>query len=116
LSTDQYSGVGLSYFPRNWTGYDYLIFSVYNPGKSELKLTCRVNDFQHIAKSQSYGDRFNRTYDLHKGWNDIRIALKDIFTAAKSRMMDAECIQHFGIFATNLPEPCIIYLDHIYLN
>jgi VanZ family protein len=116
LTTETYSGTGLTYFPRDWSGYDHLNFSIYLPTEEGLKLTCRINDMQHVQHDQKYEDRFNRSFWMKKGWNDIKISLKDIADAPADRKMDLTQIQGLGIFAVQLPKSRTIYLDHVYLS
>ena len=113
LTTEKYSGTGLKYFPNDWSAYGFLNFSVNIPVEDGLKLTCRVNDSQH---DQKYKDRFNRSFDMKTGWNDIKIPLQEIADAPADRKMDLTHIQSLGIFAVELPAPRIIYLDNIYLS
>jgi len=116
LTTDLYSGIGLKYFPGDWSDYAYLNFSVYNPENMPLRIICRVNDRAHVGAEQLYEDRFNRSFELHEGWNNIKISLGDIANAPKDRKMNMQKIQGFGIFAIQLPEPRVIYLDYIHLS
>jgi len=118
LNTSTYSGVSLEYFPADWQGYRALEFGIYNPSTESLKMTCRVHDRQHTRGPgpELYEDRFNRSYLLAKGWNPIAIDLADIAHAPKNRRMNLSQIQGIGIFAVQLPQPRVIYLDYIRLT
>ena len=98
LTTETYSGVGLKYFPGNWEKFRFFQFSVYNPQNSELKLTCRIHDWQHTQGRQVYADRFNRSYSVLQGWNKITIPLDQVKAAPENRQMDMQRIQGVGIF------------------
>ena len=116
LNTSMYSGVALKYFPADWRGYRVLEFSVYNPSSEPLEITCRVHDRQHIRGPEVYSDRFNRAYQLTQGWNSIKIHFEELSNAPEKRHMDISHIQGFGIFAVQLPQPRLIYLDYIRLS
>jgi hypothetical protein len=115
LSTDRYSGVHLKYFPENWKGAKSFRFSVYNPLDQELSLTCRINDKKHEAGKRRYSDRFNRLYKLPSGWTTIDIDVQDIRCAPKGRRMDMGHIAGLGIFAMDLPQSRVIYIDDVRL-
>ena len=113
LNTDTYSGVALKYFPGDWEGYRIIQFSVFNPDSDELKLTCRIHDWQHTQGSQVYTDRFNRSFSISQGWHTITMPLEQVKEAPQNRRMDMQRIQGMGIFATRLPFPRTIYIDDV---
>jgi len=116
LGTDTYSGVALSYFPRDWRGYTFLSIDVFNPDPEPLDLTCRVNDTAHNHRGYHYEDRFNRTYHLNPGWQTIAIPLEEIRNAPRQRPMQMAAIDNFAIFAIRLPRPRTIYIDNVRLH
>ena len=116
LTTETYSGVFLKYSPRDWRGFRWLQFSVYNPLNHELNLTCRVHDRKHTGGIELYEDRFNRSYSFRNGWTTIRIPLTDIENAPSNRKMDMQQIYGLGIFATRLEIPKLIYIDDVRLT
>jgi len=116
LSTDEYSGIFLVHFPRDWRGYQTLHFSVYNPNPAPLPLHSRIHDNQHRKHDMEYQDRFNQTFTLAPEWNDLTISLDKVKTAPRGRAMDMEHIEGFGLFVVRLPQPQALYLDHIYLD
>jgi hypothetical protein len=115
LNTSRYSGVHLRYFPRDWHGYRMLSFGVYNPSSEAMNITCRVHDEQHIDGEQIHRDRFNRTYSLSAGWNAINIELQDVAEAPENRKMDMGHIMGLGIFAVQLKQPKLVYIDYVRL-
>jgi len=116
LTTAQYSGAGLKYFPGDWSEYNLLRFSVFNPSSVSIKIVCRVHDSLHFEKGGKYEDRFNRNFLIDRGWNDIGIPLEDIAKAPKNRPMEMGRIQGFGIFAVRLPTPQTINIDYLRLE
>lgn len=112
LTTAQYSGVQLKYFPRNFAGYSRLTFEVFNPSTEPLLLTCRIHDRYH---NNEYSDRFNKSYRIREGWNSIRINLEEVKEAPESRQMQLQEIQSIGIFAIHLPASRNILIDDMRL-
>jgi VanZ family protein len=115
LTTRLYSGTSLKYFPKNWDGYHFFQFRIFNPSAEQISLTCRIHDKKHARKKQGYHDRYNKTYKIPQGWNTIIIDLKKVQQAPKTRNMDLKQIYGIGIFATQLPHPRTIYIDDLKL-
>ncbi len=113
LTTTTYSGTGTRRLPHDWRGYDGLVFELHNPRPDTLKLTLRINDRRH---DQRYEDRFNTRVLARPGWTRVRIPLADVRRAPRDREMDMSDIFQLGIFATRLPGPRTIHLDHVRLE
>jgi VanZ family protein len=116
LTTDQYSGATLNYFEGDWRSFTTLNISLYNPDVNPLKITCRINDLQHIDGNEEYDDRFNRSFLLKQGWNHIEIDLHAVEESPASRRMDMSRIRGLQLFVISLPAPRIIYLDNVELS
>ena len=116
MDTSLYSGVSFVYFPRNWTGYRFLRLDVLNPTSEEIRITCRVHDRRHEGGEQRYEDRFNKRFHLRQGWNDLRIDLGEVAQAPVGRTMDLGEIRGMGLFASKLPAPRTIFVDHVRLE
>ena len=116
LGTERYSGVGLEYFQKNWKGAKGFRFSVFNPSKHGLSLTCKIYDQQHEKRRRRrYTDRFNQQYEFPPGWTTVEIDARDIRNSPKGRQMDMEHIAGVGIFAMRLAHPQEIYVDDVCL-
>ena len=116
MDTSLYSGVALVYFPRDWRGYHILILEALNPSPEEIDITCRIHDLRHEEGEQRYEDRFNKVFRLRPGWNHFRVDLEEVARAPAGRTLDLGTIRAVGIFATRLPTPRTIFLDHIRLE
>lgn len=114
LTTAEYSGLSLQYFPGDWSGRSGLVFNVFNPGQ-EITLHYRVHDYLHRGDKQTYGDRFNGSTVLQPGWNEIVIPMTDILNGPKDRKMDVTKIRGFGIFVVKQAERRVLYLDNVRL-
>jgi len=113
LSPGLYPGVSLNYPPRNWKGYDTLTFDAFLEGADPLALTVRINDLAH---NEEYEDRYNRTFTLQSGPNQLSISLSEVEHAPKGRLMDMEHISILCIFSYKLKEPRTVYFDNFRLE
>lgn len=116
LSTAKYSGIGLFHFPGNWQGFRTLHCSLFNPLATTLTIHCRIHDVHHKQHDSEYTDRFNLPIKLQPGWNDVVIALQQVWNAPKNRKMDAAHIEGLGFFVVLLEQPLAIVVDHLYLE
>lgn len=117
LTTARYSGVGLKYFPADWTGYRYVVLDLYSGYEDVLEITVRIHDAIHQTRkpAYAYNDRFNRRYQLLQGWNQIRIDLDEVAAAPAGREMDLTQIADISFFASALKRTKTLYLDQVYL-
>jgi len=118
LKTTTFSGVGMKYFQSDWTGYKQVNLRIYKPSEKPLSIVIRVHDIWHESGTMDYAhnDRFNRRLKLSQGWNDIKIPLSAIESSPLNRDMDMSQISDISLFASQLPEPRVIFLDKVYLS
>jgi len=116
LTTDRYSGAALKYFEGDWTSARALKVRLYNPDTSPLRITCRIHDLQHSDGNQEYEDRYNRSFDLVPGWNQLEIDLAEVKQSPSGRLMDMSRIRGLMFFAVSLPFPRVIYIDDLRLT
>lgn len=114
LLPEGYSGVSVSDFPADWQEFDYLRFDVWSP-LSLLPVTVRLHDKPHVRGDQHYNDRFNRRYQLEKGWNRIVIDLNDVLRSPEGRLFELGEVEGIGLFSYNLGSMKAIYLDQMIL-
>lgn len=116
MDTSPFSGVDLVHFPGDWRGFRFLKMDVLNPSPEDIRLTCRIHDRRHEEGDQRYGDRYNQAFLLPPGWNEIRIDLDEVARAPAGRSLDLGKVSGVGIFATRLPAPRTVFLDHVRLE
>jgi hypothetical protein len=116
FSTTLYSGTGLKNLPRDWRGYQWLAFEIFNPGADQLRLTIRINDKIHDQQGYRYDDRFNKRLFVDPGWNHFEIPLDDIQSAPKERKMDLKNVIGLGLFTTELDQPRVLFFDYFRLK
>lgn len=115
LTTARYSGTTLFRCLGNWQGYSALALSIDNPGPGPLRLTISVRDWENLHRGGRHDDRFNRTFFLTTGWNDLRIPMREIKNAPAHRSLDLANLREVVIFATRLPASRVIHLDDLRL-
>lgn len=115
LNTGRYSGLAIRKIPSDWSRYQYLALSLYNPLETPIKLTLRIDDITHSRNPKGYSDRFNRRIKLVQGWTHWSIPLADIASAPRTRSLNLNAISNIGLFSSRLSEARIIYLDNVRL-
>lgn len=116
FGTEQYSGFAMQYFPRDWRQYSRLEINIVNPEEETLTLTCRIHDVMHSDGNEEYDDRYNQSFQLEQGLNQISIGLKEVEQAPAHRKMDLGSIGGLGCFTVKLQRPRDIYLLNISLD
>jgi len=106
---------GISFFEpvADWRGYREVVFSVFSPESRSVELQARIHDFQH---NDTYRDRFNGTWEVQPGPNEIHIALDDVEHGPYDRLMDMASIDAIALFMANVTEPVTLYIDDVELR
>jgi hypothetical protein len=86
----------------DWRGYASLRFQVYAEQPAPKQLVLRIDDEQHDG---THRDRFNRSFDIHAGVNDIVVPLADIRRAPKGRELDLSRIDRVLVFSRRPDAP-----------
>ncbi|MDA3903374.1 MAG: hypothetical protein PF441_08015, partial [Desulfuromusa sp.] len=110
LTTQRYSGIGLKDFPQNWGDYRSVSLQVFNPDPDPLQLHFRIHDQLHRKYNNAYGDRFDTSFVLKKGWNHLQVSLAEVAQAPKNRTLDLTRIAGMGVFVGKLDKSRTIYL------
>ncbi len=105
----------LAFFPKDWSRYRFVHWSVYNPLDRDLTLTCRIHDKRHKTSGYETNDRFNTEFALHPGWNDLAVSLGTVKKAPKGREMDMTHIESLHFFTARIPEHQYLYIDKVSL-
>lgn len=116
FGTQGYSTLRLDHLPRDWSAYDSLHFSIYNPDSEVLELVYRIHDRQHLLRGLELEDRFNRRMQIKPGWNVIVTPLQAIVGAPRERALDLRNVHGLMLFTIQLERPRIIYLDSVRLK
>lgn len=110
-----YPGTTLTRSFGNWEGYAALELSLYNPGQDPLRMMLSIRDLEHSQTLKGMSDRFDRTFLIQPGWNDLRIPMEDIRTAPNGRTLDLNRLTSLVIFTMHLPQDRVIHLDQVRL-
>lgn len=115
LETKKYAGTTLRRSIGDWSGYTAFAFSLYNPDDQELPISVSIRDREHFKRGAKFHDRFNCTYRLKQGWNDVTIPIADIQNAPQERKLDLDDLSEVVIFTVDPPAPRQMYLDYVRL-
>ncbi len=110
FSKAEYSTVMMGYFPLDWSDYEYLEINLYNPEDQELEINCRIHDLPHLDNDQVFDDRFNRTFILEPGNNQLQISVNEILNSPVSRKLNSEKMASVGLFTIDSKEEREIHL------
>ena len=116
LTTRKFSQASFKLFFGDWTGYEQLMFDVYNPGKDVVPMTLRIYDAEHELRHYAFNDRFNQSVLVSPGWNHYSFSVAAIENSPKDRKLDLQMVHDVTLFATRLPKPQVIYLDNFRLE
>lgn len=109
---ENYPGVTFSNFDPDWTGYGALVFDVYNPEQSDLRLSARIDD----REAPDYADRFNKAIVLSPGDNRVSIPFADLVTSGTKRRLDLREIRKVALFLAKPRDRHTLYLDRVRLE
>lgn len=112
---DAFPDITLQHFPRDWSGYNNIKFSLYNKAQDPIVIELKIYDEDHMRYGYQYTDRFNRELLLQPGWNNIFISLNEIFNSPEKRTMDIARIKSFSLFLKDVTSPVTIYIDDLKL-
>lgn len=112
LYPSEYPGLHPMIEENDWRGYKVLCFNMFNPGKKEIRLTVRIDDQKDYP---NYEDRYNKTFNLKSGMNQLSIPLDTLVTSGPSRSLDLSNIYRVLIFVARPERKVILYIDHIRL-
>ena len=115
MGTEKYAGTSLKRSFGDWQGYSTFAFSLYDPDPDPLRITVSIRDEEHFHRGGEYHDRFNRTFLMEQGWNDVYIPVSDIERAPSARTLDLSRLTEVVIFTVDPPAPRAMYLDYIRL-
>ena len=109
----KYPGIRIDEPFSDWRGYKSLQIEIYSDLPETQSLVVRIDDAHH---NQEHSDRYNQTFRIMSGLNQIRIPVQDIRQAPASRHMDLGAIKTVLLFAVSPPQPFVLYIDNIRLE
>jgi glycosyl hydrolase family 42 (putative beta-galactosidase) len=102
----------------NWTGYDRLLFDVYNPKTTPIILSFRLydavgGDGADVAPHDLY--RADRKLFLGSEWTHVEVVLKNLETSSELRSIALDQIRRLTIFADAETHPLTVFFDNFRL-
>ncbi len=107
-----YPGVSLKNTDYDWSKHSTLNFNIHNEERISLRLTVRIDD----TKNPSYNNRYNNTFIIKPGMNNIVIPLNSLLTSDTNRKLNLSKIENVIIFLVRPDEKRILYLDNVRLE
>lgn len=97
----------------DWSAYTRLRFDVYSELKDPVNLILRIDDVSH---NNQYRDRFNRTFRIQPGLNQIDVPLRDVADAPAGRQLDIRQIAKMILFTRRPEAPFTLYFSEVWLE
>jgi len=112
LGSELYPGTTLLRSFGNWESHNSFGISIYNPEIHSINITISIRDSQHDKNRKGFGDRYDETFAIYSGWNDIIIPLDKISNAPKERKLSLNKISSIVIFCTQR-KTMYFNIDHV---
>lgn len=107
-----WAGVNYSAGDKDWTPFRALVLDVFNP-REPFTLFVRVDDNGDSAKLP---DRFERGFELVRGWNRIRVPTTEIEHGPKTRRQNLKAIRRVAVFTGDGQPQRFWFLDNVHLE
>jgi VanZ family protein len=115
FAEEKASRVVLRFFAGDWTGYEKIKFSFFNPNQDVLKVRLIITDHIYNQSHSDQNDRFGKWLMLNSGWSEHYVDLTDIKNAPTERVMDLSNIAGVDFYMYQLHEPIKLFLSKIEL-
>lgn len=96
----------------DWRGYQEFRFDIYNPQQEEIRISVRIDDSKDYP---DYGERYNNSFILKPGFNNISILLNTLITSGSGRKLSLKKIHQLLIFMSHPDETTVFYIDYVRL-
>jgi len=104
--------------PRDWRGYDRLLFDIYSDRQAISTLTLQIYDDPEMKPgpkaARGYYEARNKIL-IQNGWNHAEIRLGALHTASYDRALNMGRIQRITLLAERGAFPLTLYLDNFRL-
>ena len=112
LYPSDYPGLAPMLDDNDWRGYKNLCFDIYNSEEEVLSVTVRIDDRKDYP---DYGDRYNKSFEIQPGMNQIRIPFDSFITSRTGRALDLKKIYRLLIFIVRPEKRVVLYVDYLRL-
>lgn len=107
-----WAGVNYSAGDKDWTPFRALSLDVFNP-REPFTLFLRVDDNGTCA---AISDRFERGFEVARGWNRLRIPAAEIGRGPKERDLNLKSIRRLAVFTGDAEPQRFWFLDNVRLE
>ncbi|KAF0170732.1 MAG: hypothetical protein FD161_4514 [Limisphaerales bacterium] len=107
-----WAGVNYSAGDKDWTPFRALVLEVFNP-REPFTLFVRLDDDQDAAK---LAERFERGFELTRGWNRLRVPTVEIERGPKGRRLNLKSIRRVAVFTGDGEPQRFWFLDNVHLE
>lgn len=97
----------------DWSGMSLLRLQVFSQRPEPVRLTLRIDDETH---NQEHRDRYNRTFNIEPGLNELTVSLEDVRKAPADREMDLSRVVQLIIFTNRPREPFELLISDLWLE
>lgn len=108
-----YPGISIIEPEENWLSFNTLRFNVFSNNAADVELTLRIHDKEH---NQNYDDRFNRSFNIQPGLNEIVVNLNEVQSGPAGRKLDMENIAGITLFMVDLDSSLLLGVSNIFLT
>ncbi len=113
LPPGQYPGINFNNFRKDWSGFKTLTMDVYNPSQENIRFHIRIDDHK---SGWEYSDRFDKTFSLAQGRNNLEIPLDKLKTNLKPRPLNLNKIERMMVFLPGNQKKRELFIDNIRLE
>ena len=113
FDTGEWVGLTIIEPVENWADYRTLSFKVLSKNKNNIKMGLRIHDLHH---NQKYSDRYNHTYIVRPGINEVEVTLTDVRDSPVKRKMDLSKIAEVELFLEKNNAPLHLALSGFLLK
>ncbi len=107
-----WAGVNYAAGDKDWTPFRALAMDVFNP-REPFSIFVRVDDDGNCAK---LADRFERGFELARGWNRVRVPTAEIQRGPKERRLNLKSIRRLAVFTGDGEPQRLWFLDNVHLE
>ncbi len=107
-----WAGVNYSAGDKDWTPFRALSVDVFNP-REPFTLFVRVDDNGNCA---TLADRFERGFELVRGWNRLRVPTSELERGPKERRLNMKAVRRVAVFTGDGEPQRFWFLDNVRLE
>lgn len=96
----RFSGANFRDFPSDWRQYQTLNLVIDNLESEPMALTLKITDLKHEIGRHDYDERYNGSFKLLPGSNNIAVDLSLIENAPKSRLVNMAEVKRIELFTS----------------